>query len=90
MECQQGFHHCSSEDTFAHTTQDAIVFVKSGAELVAGEVRFLFSASKGFTCKFTPPKRGKGDSIIREYLLGKPKPCNTRKIIMTISLVALH
>ena len=35
----QGFHHCSSEDTFAHTTQDAIVFVKSGAELVAGEVR---------------------------------------------------
>jgi len=26
-----------SNDTFAHTTQDAIVFVKNGAELVAGE-----------------------------------------------------
>lgn len=26
-----------SQDTFAHTTQDAIVFAKNGAELVAGE-----------------------------------------------------
>ena len=25
------------KDTFAHTTQDAIIFVRNGAELVAGE-----------------------------------------------------
>ena len=26
-----------AQDTYAHTTQDAIVFVKNGPELVAGE-----------------------------------------------------
>ena len=32
------FQQVLPKDTFAHTTQDAIIFVKNGAELVAGEV----------------------------------------------------